>query len=48
MRNSIEPSQSGNCTNFDEALWEPSDLLNFTWKHKQQVSNETNQPTVHY
>ena len=47
MRNSIEPSQTGNCTNFDQALCEPSGLLNFTWKHKQQVSNETLQPTVH-
>ena len=47
MRNSIEPSQTGNCTNFDQALCEPTGLLNFTWKHKQQVSNETLQPTVH-
>ena len=47
MRNSIEPSKTGNCTNFDQALCEPSGLLNFTWKHKQQVSNETLQPTVH-
>ena len=40
MRNSIEPAQTGNCTNFDDTLCEPSGLLNFTWKHKQQCPTE--------
>ena len=40
IRNSIEPAQTGNCTNFDDTLCEPSGLLNFTWKHKQQCPTE--------
>ena len=40
MRNSIKPAQTGNCTNIDDTLCEPSGLLNFTWKHKQQCPTE--------
>ena len=48
MRNSIEPSQTGNCTNFEDTLCEPSGLLNFALKHKQQIPNDSyNAPELH-
>ena len=27
--------------NFEDTLCEPSGLLNFAWKHKQQIPNDT-------
>ena len=36
MRNSIEPSSTGNCTNFDDALCQPSGLVNFSLKRNQK------------
>ena len=43
IRNSIEPSQTGNCTNFDDALCESEGLLQFSWKRSQVMS----QPVAH-
>ena len=36
LRNSIEPSQTGNCTHFDDALSVSSVLLNISSKRNQQ------------
>ena len=38
IRNSIEPSQSGKCTLFDDSLCESSGLLDFQTKRTQHVS----------
>ena len=39
IRNSIEPSKTGNCTHFEDALCESTGLLNFTSKRQQHVNN---------
>ena len=36
IRNSIEPSKTGNCTNFEDAFSESQGLLDFSWKRKQK------------
>ena len=36
MRNSIEPSSTGNCTNFDDVLCQSSGLVNFSLKRNQR------------
>ena len=35
IRNSIEPSNTGNCTHFDDALCEPYGLFDFPSKQNQ-------------
>ena len=35
IRNSIQPSKMGNCTNFDDDLCEYEGFLDFSWKRKQ-------------
>ena len=42
MRNSIETSKTGNCTNFDEALCESEGLLDFSWKRSQSMLDPVN------
>ena len=37
IQNSIEPSNTGNCTHFGDALCESSGLLDFSWKRSQTV-----------
>ena len=37
IQNSIEPSNTGNCTHFGNALCECSGLLDFSWKRLQTV-----------
>ena len=37
MRNSIEPSRTGNCTNFDDALCQKNGLLDYSWKKKECI-----------
>ena len=45
MRNSIQPSRTGNCTNFEEALSEP--LFEFSWKKRNaQIDQPTPSPVV--
>ena len=39
IRNSIEPSKTGNCTNLSDALCQSTGLLNYSWK-RQQMSND--------
>ena len=36
IRNSIEPSKTGNCTNFEDAFSDSQGLLDFSWKRKQK------------
>ena len=36
IRNSIEPSKTGNCINFEDAFRESQGLLDFSWKRKQK------------
>ena len=36
IRNSIDASKTGNCTNFEESLCDSSTFLDISWKHKQQ------------
>ena len=40
IRNSIEPSKTGNCTNFDDALCESQGLPDFSWKRSQKVPEQ--------
>ena len=45
IKNSIEPSKTGNCTNFDDDLCESEGLLDFSWKRKQKHTDTfTNGP----
>ena len=39
--NSIEPSETGNCTSFDDVLCESSGLLDFQTKRKQNMVSES-------
>ena len=41
IRNSIEPSNTGNCTHFDDALCEPNGLFDFPSKWKTQLITMT-------
>ena len=43
IRNSIEPSQTGNCTSFEDALCESSGLVDFQTKRKQYHQLEQRQ-----
>ena len=47
MRNSIKPSQTGNCTNISKALCEPSGLFNSLGNTNYKFLMKKNQPTVH-
>ena len=38
LRNSIEPSHTGNCTHFDDALCESNGLLNIASKRNQHIA----------
>ena len=40
LRNSIEPSQTGNCTHFGDALCESSGILNISSKRNQHRQGE--------
>ena len=40
IRNSIEPSKTCNCTNFDDALSESEGMLQFLWKRSQQIPEQ--------
>ena len=42
IRNSIEPSRTGNCTNFDDALCDSTEYLDFSSKRKEHVPHATN------
>ena len=33
IRNSIEPSKTGNCTNFDDSLCDPKNFISFSREH---------------
>lgn len=35
IRNSIQPSNTGNCTNFEDSLCETNGLLDFSWKRRK-------------
>ena len=35
IRNSIEPSKTGNCTHFEDSLCQTNGLLDYSWKPKQ-------------
>lgn len=35
IRNSIQPSETGNCTNFEDALCETNGLLDFSWNRRK-------------
>lgn len=37
IRNSIEPSNTGNCTDFNESLCDPSTFLTLSWKKNESV-----------
>ena len=41
IRNSIEPSNTGNCTHFDDALWKPNGLFDFPSKQNQHQETTT-------
>ena len=41
IRNSIEPSRTGNCTNFFDALCDSTEYLDFSSKQKEHISHET-------
>ena len=40
IKNSIEPSKTGNCTNFDDALCESEGILQFSWKQSQIITQQ--------
>ena len=37
IRNSIKPSNTGNCTDFNESLCDPSTFLTLSWKKNESV-----------
>ena len=39
IRNSIEPSRTGNCTKFDDALCQSTGLINFSLKQKKRPND---------
>ena len=40
LRNSIEPSKTGNCTSFEDSLCKPSGLIDFSSKRRSTSSAE--------
>ena len=40
IRNSIEPSKTGNCTNFEDSLCQTNGLLDYSWKPKHDTHVE--------
>ena len=35
IRNSIQPSKTGNCTSFEDLMSDSTAFLDISWKHKQ-------------
>ena len=38
IRNSIEPSSTGNCTHFDQSLCDSKTFLNISWKNRSNIN----------
>ena len=47
IRNSIEPSKTGNCTDFDDDLCESEGMLDFSWKRKKNTLKHSQMIHIH-